>query len=68
MSRTDTLLGLLEKSSRCGQELVEYGIGYNYTARISSLRKQGFRIDKTICQVHPHRSRMYQYTLKERVR
>lgn len=67
MSQADTLLGLLERSSRCGQELVEYGIGYNYTARISVLRKQGYTIEKTICKVHPHRSRMYQYTLKERV-
>ena len=67
MSQADTLLGLLEKAPRCGQELVEYGIGYNYTARISALRKQGYTISKSVCQVHRHRSRMYQYTLKERV-
>ncbi len=64
MSRTDTLLGLLEKAPRCGQELVEWGIGYRYSARIGELRDRGYTVTKTVCQVHRHRSRMYQYTLK----
>ncbi len=63
MSRTDTLLGLLEKSPRCGQELVEWGIGYRYSARIGELRDRGYTIVKKVCQVHRHRSRMYQYEL-----
>jgi len=70
MSQTDTLLGLLERwvGGLCGQELVEWGVGYRYSARIGELRDQGYTISKTVCQVHSHRSRMYQYTLKERVR
>ena len=67
MSRTDTLLGLLEKAPRCGQELVEWGVGYRYSARIGELRDRGLVIEKQVCRTHRHRSRMYQYTLKERV-
>ena len=60
--RADALL-LLKVHPRCGQELVEAGVGYRYPARIFELRQEGHEIEKWVCEKHDHRSTMYEYGL-----
>ena len=47
----------------CGTDFLVSGIP-RYSARIYELRKEGYRIEKKQCDVHPyHRSRQYLYEL-----
>ncbi len=63
MTRVDDLYGLLLIRPRCGQELVEAGIGYRYSARIYDLRQGGFKIEDKKCLRHSHRAPMVEYRL-----
>ena len=65
MTRVDDLYQLLVVRPRCGQELVEAGIGYRYSARIWDLRDVGFVIDSDRkCSRHQHRAPMVEYVLE----
>ncbi len=64
MTRVDDLYQLLVIRPRCGQELVEAGIGYRYSARIYDLRQAGFLIADAKCSRHPHRAAMVEYQLE----
>ncbi len=63
MTRVDDLYQLLVIGPRCGQELVEAGIGYRYSARIFDLRTRGVRIVDAKCLRHEHRAPMVEYVL-----
>ena len=56
-------LELLNAGPVCGQELVEHGVGYRYSARIADLRAEGHRIESGVCGKHRHRARMALYRL-----
>ena len=64
MTRVDDLYQLLVIRPRCGQELVEAGIGYRYSARVYDLRQAGFNIADVKCSRHRHRASMVEYVLE----
>ena len=64
MTRVDDLYQLLVIRPRCGQELVEAGIGYRYSARVYDLRQAGFNITDVKCLRHEHRASMVEYVLE----
>ncbi len=64
MTRVDELHALLRARPRCGQELVEAGIGYRYSARIFDLRSRGIGIIDRKCLRHKHRAPMVEYVLQ----
>ena len=61
MTRKDDALFLLKIGPRCGQELVEAGVGYRYSARIFDLREDGWTIADRPCTRHKHRAAMVEY-------
>ena len=63
MTRKDDALFLLKIGPRCGQELVEAGVGYRYSARIYDLRCDGHVIEDRPCRRHEHRAAMVEYRL-----
>ena len=64
MTRKEDALFLLKIGPRCGQELVEAGVGYRYSGRIYDLRDDGYAIDSTTyCTKHKHKARMALYVL-----
>ena len=63
VTRKTETLELLQQAPRCGQELVEAGIGYRYSARIYDLRSDGHVIEDHPCRRHEHRAAMVEYRL-----
>lgn len=63
MSRADLTLEMLRRRPRCGQDLVEGGIGYRYSARIQDLRDRGFEIETRPCVRHEHGAALVEYFL-----
>lgn len=63
-SQADRLLDALRQGPVCSFRFYDHpGITHRVAARVHDLRKAGWRIDSTECDLHPHDARAVLYTL-----